>query len=65
MFGVWYGAIALANYIAGWTGSYVEKISDAVGLSGFFLMYTIIPGLAAIALLLMNKWLKKKMHGIS
>lgn len=65
MFGVWYGAIALANYIAGWTGSYVEKISDAVGLSGFFLMYTVIPGLAAIALLLMNKWLKKKMHGIS
>lgn len=65
MFGVWFGATALANYIAGWTGSYIESISDSAGLSGFFLLYTGIPIGAGIILLLMNKWLKKKMHGIT
>lgn len=64
MFGVWFGATALANYIAGWTGSYIEKISESVGLSGFFLIYTAIPIGAGLVLIMMNKYLLKKMHGI-
>lgn len=65
MFGVWFGATALANYIAGWTGSYIEKISESAGLTSFFLLYTAIPIAAGLILILMNKWLKKKMHGIT
>lgn len=64
MFGVWFGATALANYIAGWTGSYIDKISEEIGLSGFFLIFTAIPVIAGLILVLMNKFMLKKMHGI-
>lgn len=64
MFGVWFGATALANYIAGWTGSYIDKISEEIGLSGFFLIFTAIPVFAGLILVLMNKFMLKKMHGI-
>lgn len=64
MFGVWFGATALANYAAGWTGSYIDGISEKIGLSGFFLIYTAIPIFAGIILIILNKYLIKKMHGI-
>ena len=64
MFGVWFGATAVANYLAGWTGSYIDIISEQVGLSGFFLIFTAIPILAGIILLVMGGWFKKMMHGI-
>jgi len=64
MFGIWFGATALANYAAGWTGSYIDKISESVGLSGFFFIYTAIPVGAGLLIMSMNKFLKKKMHGI-
>ncbi len=64
MFGVWFGATALANYIAGWTGSYIDKISEEIGLTGFFLIYTALPIVAGLILIAMNKFLIKKMHGI-
>ncbi len=64
MFGVWFGATALANYIAGWTGSYIDKISEEIGLTGFFLIYTALPIVAGLILMAMNKFLLKKMHGI-
>lgn len=64
MFGIWFGATALANYAAGWTGSYIDKISESVGLSGFFLIYTGIPIGAGLLVMSLNKFMKKKMHGI-
>jgi POT family proton-dependent oligopeptide transporter len=64
MFGIWFGATALANYAAGWTGSYIDAISESIGLTGFFLIYTAIPIGAGLAIMAMNKFLSKKMHGI-
>lgn len=64
MFGVWFGATAIANYLAGWSGSYIDKISEHYGLSTFFLIYTAIPIIAGVVLMAMNEVIKKKMHGI-
>lgn len=64
MFGIWFGATAIANYLAGWTGSYIDKISEEYGLMTFFLIYTAIPCGAGIVMWCMNGWIKKKMHGI-
>lgn len=64
MFGIWFGATAIANYLAGWTGSYIDKISEQYGLMTFFLIYTAIPCGAGIIMWCMNGWIKKKMHGI-
>ena len=59
MFGIWFGATALANYAAGWTGSYIDAISESIGLTGFFLIYTAIPIAARLAIIAMNKFLTK------
>ena len=64
MFGIWFGATAIANYLAGWTGSYIDKISEEYGLTTFFLIYTVVPIVAGLAIWALNGWLKKKMHGI-
>lgn len=64
MFGIWFLASAIANYFAGWTGSFVDKIAEQYSLSAFFLIYTFIPIAAAVVLVLLNGTLKKKMHGI-
>ncbi len=64
MFGVWFGATAVANYLAGWSGSFIDKISDEYGLVTFFLIYTAIPILAGLVLVGMRGWIKEKMHGI-
>lgn len=64
MFGIWFGATALANYLAGWTGSMIDKISDEYGLATFFLIYTAIPIAAGLIMWSISKWIGKKMHGI-
>ena len=64
MFGIWFGATAIANYLAGWTGSYIDKISDEYGLATFFLIFTAIPIAAGILVWCLNGMIKKKMHGI-
>ncbi len=64
MFGVWFLATAIANYLAGKSGSFIDRISEEYGLSAFFLIYTLIPVGAGIVICLMNAWMKKKMHGI-
>lgn len=65
MFGLWFGAIFISNLLGGITGSYIDEISNSVGLSGFFLIFTAIPVGAGIVMILMNKFLIKKMHGIN
>ncbi len=64
MFGVWFLATAVANKLAGWTGSYIDTISENYGLATFFLLYTAIPIVAGSALCSLNGWMKRKMHGI-
>mgnify|MGYP001476352861 FL=1 len=64
MFGFWFVCSAVANYLGGKTGSYIDKISEAYGLSNFFLIFFLIPILAGILMILLNPILIKKMHGI-
>lgn len=64
MFGIWFAATALATGIAGLMGSLIDYISNTYSISFFFLIFTIIPILAGLVLVAMNKWLIKKMHGI-
>ncbi|SFC55636.1 proton-dependent oligopeptide transporter, POT family [Parapedobacter composti] len=64
MFGIWFLSSAIANYLAGLSGSYIDRISEKYGLIGFFLIFTALPMLASLALVLANKVLVRKMHGI-
>lgn len=64
MFGVFFFATSLANLLGALTGRMIDDISREYSISGFFLIFTIIPILAAIVMLILNPWLKKKMHGI-
>ena len=64
MFGVWFIANFIANTAAGITGSYMDPILEEKGLSYFFMIFTLIPISAGIVMLMLNKMLLKKMHGI-
>ncbi len=64
IFGVWFGATAVANYLGGMTASFIEPISKEYGLSGFFLIFTIIPIVAGLVLVTLSPYIKNKMHGI-
>ena len=64
MFGVYYLAIAIGNKLAHYIGGDIDKITQEYSLSGFFLIFTIIPiGLGVVSLLL-HPLIKKLMHGI-
>ena len=65
MFGFWLLSSFFANLIGGFTGSYINIISEQAGLSGFFLIFTLIPIGAGIVMFLLNGFLKKKMHGFN
>jgi len=65
MFGFWLLSSFFANLIGGFTGSYINIISEKAGLSGFFLIFTLIPIGAGIVMFLLNGFLKKKMHGFN
>src|SRR5690554_3568016 len=65
LFGLWFTASAIANFIAGMTGSYIDKISETYSMSIFFLIIAAIPMIAAVVLLILNPKLKKMMHGIN
>ncbi|MES2429964.1 MAG: peptide MFS transporter [Bacteroidota bacterium] len=64
MFGIWFIANFIANYLAGLSGSFIDKISEQYSLKTFFLIFTFLPIIAGAIMLLMNKFLIKKMHGI-
>ena len=64
MFGIWFGASALANYLGGFMASFMDKVSEESSLSGFFMIFVIATGVAGLLLLLLNRTLRKKMHGI-
>ncbi|WP_196890797.1 peptide MFS transporter [Aureivirga marina] len=64
MFGMWYLAIAIGNKLAAVLGSQIEKITEAYSLSTFFLIFTIVPVVAGLIILLLNPIIKKLMHGV-
>lgn len=64
MFGMWYLAIAIGNKLAGSLGGMVETISKEHSMSHFFLIFTIVPMIAGVIVILLNPVLKKLMHGV-
>ena len=64
MFGVWYLAIAAGNKIAAMVGGQIDTIVEQYSMSYFFLIFTIIPAVAGLILILINPLIKKLMHGI-
>ncbi len=64
LFGLWFTASAIANFIGGFVGSYIDQITETYGMSTFFLFIGAVPAFAAIMLILFNKKLVKMMHGI-
>ncbi len=64
MFGIWYLAIAIGNKLAGFVGSYIDIIVEQYSMSAFFLIFTIIPCLAGVILIIITPKMKKMMHGI-
>ena len=64
MFGVWFLNTAIANKIAGSTGSYIDAISNQYSMSVFFLIFTFIPIGAGVVLVALSPLMKKWMHGV-
>ena len=64
MFGIWFVNTAVANFLAGKTGSFIDKITETYSISFFFMIFAVIPVVAGFVLFAMNKYLGKKMHGI-
>jgi len=64
MFGIWFTANFFANLLGGFTGSFIDPISEEYGMSAFFLLFTLIPIGAGIIMIILNKTLLRMMHGI-
>lgn len=65
LFGIWYVFTGLSGKLAATMAEHMDGITEATGMSGFFLIFTIIPLIAAVVILLLNKKIKKMMHGIN
>ncbi|WP_257670278.1 peptide MFS transporter [Parapedobacter tibetensis] len=64
IFGIWFLCTAIANWLAGMSGSLIDKISEAYSLSTFFLIFAVIPGIAGLILIAVSPLLRRMMHGI-
>src|SRR5690606_36445491 len=64
MFGMWFVAIAIAQKMAAILGGQVEVIKENHSLSYFFFLFTAIPAVAAVLVMVLNPLLKKLMHGV-
>ena len=64
LFGIWYVFTGLAGKLASTMAEYSDGIAESVGLSGFFLIFTIIPFVAGLVMLSLNKPIKRMMHGV-
>ena len=64
MFGIWFLANFIAGVVGGYTGGAIDSISENYGLSVFFLIFTIIPVFMGLIMILINKFMIKRMHGI-
>ena len=64
MFGVFFLSNFMANWAGGMTGSYIDTIVENNSMTAFFLIFTVVPGVAALVLVLLKPVLSKMMHGI-
>lgn len=64
MFGIWYLAIAIGNKLAAAVGGEIENITNEYSLSTFFLIFTVVPIVAGLLVMMLNPVLKKLMHGV-
>jgi len=64
IFGIWYVFIGMAGKISSIFAEYSESILETDGWSYFFLIFTIIPFVAGLIILSLNKPIKRMMHGI-
>ena len=64
MFGIWYLAIAIGNKIAGTMGGMIDEITAQYSMATFFLIFTIIPIVLGILIMLLTPLLKRLMHGV-
>jgi len=64
MFGIWYLAIAIGNKIAGNMGGMIDEITAQYSMKTFFLIFTLIPVLLGVFIMLLTPIMKKLMHGV-
>lgn len=64
IFGVWFLCSAVANWLAGMSGSLIDQISETYSLSVFFLIFAVLPVIAGLLLIAISPLLKRMMHGI-
>jgi POT family proton-dependent oligopeptide transporter len=64
LFGIWYVFTGMAGKISSIFAEYSESIQETDGWSYFFLIFTIIPFIAGLAILGLNKPIKRMMHGV-
>lgn len=64
MFGMWYIAIAIAQKLAALLGGQIDSIREEHSLSYFFFLFTAIPAIAGVLVILLNPLIKKLMHGV-
>lgn len=64
MFGIWFFATAIGNYISGALGGLIENFSKAYSMSGFFLITCVFASIAALTLGLFSKKIIRLMHNI-
>lgn len=64
MFGMWYLAIAIGNKSAASLGGMIDEVVKDYSLSVFFLIFTIVPVVAGILIIVLNPVMKKLMKGV-
>ncbi len=64
MFGMWYLALAIGNKLAAILGGQIENITNEYSLSTFFLIFTVVPIVAGLLVMMLNPVLKRLMHGV-
>ncbi len=64
MFGIWFIMTAIAQKLAGMTGGMIDEISKTYSMSTFFLIFTAIPIVAGLIIMVLNPLLKRLMHGV-
>lgn len=65
IFGFWFLASAISNFLAGWTGGMIDRIAETYSMSTFFLIIAALPVAVGLVLILLNPMLKRRMHGIN
>lgn len=64
MFGIWYLAIAIGNKLAGSMGGKIDEITAKYSMQDFFLIFTLIPMVLGVLIMLLTPVVKRLMHGV-